>query len=139
MTSQPVLLDTDVLSAILRGQPQAIVRAQLYLEEHQRFTFSVITYYEVRRGFLAKGAMRQQAVFEQLCLASALLPLTDEIAHRAAAIYATLYTRGKLIGDADILIAATALTHGLALATNNEAHLRRIDELQIDNWLASKP
>lgn len=135
MTSEPVLLDTDVLSAIMRSEPQATARARTYLLEHGRFTFSVITRYELLRGLLAKGAVRQQSAFERLCAASTVLPLTDEIAHRAAAIYATLYARGELIGDADILIAATALRHELSVATNNEAHFHRIDGLLIDNWL----
>lgn len=39
------------------------------------------------------------------------------------------------IGDADILIAATALVQGLVLTTNNEAHFRRIPGLRVDNWL----
>lgn len=135
MSSLPVLLDTDILSAVMRSHPQATARARAYLLEHQRFTFSVITAYEVLRGLRTKGAVRQQLAFERLCAASTLLPLTHEIAHHAAAIYATLHARGALIGDADILIAATALTHGLAVATNNEAHFRRIDSLTIDNWV----
>jgi tRNA(fMet)-specific endonuclease VapC len=139
MTSQYVLLDTDVLSAVIRSEPRAIARARPYLSEYGRFTFSVITRYEVMRGLLARGAARQQLAFERLCAASTVLPLTDEIVRQAATVYAHLYNRGALIGDADILIAATALTHGLALATNNQAHFRRIDELQIDNWLASEP
>lgn len=43
--------------------------------------------------------------------------------------------RGQLIGDADILIAATALTHGLVLVTNNHAHYNRIGALTVRNWL----
>jgi predicted nucleic acid-binding protein len=39
-----------------------------------------------------------------------------------------------LIGDADILIAASALTNNLVLSTNNVAHFARIPELRIDNW-----
>lgn len=135
MSGQPLLLDTDILSAVMRSEPQAAARARAYLLEHGRFTFSVITRYEVLRGLLVKGAARQQLAFERLCASSTVLPLTDEIVRQAAAVYAALHSRGALIGDADILIAATALTHGLALATNNEAHFRRIDQLAIDNWL----
>lgn len=135
MSTLPVLLDTDVLSAVMRNEPRATARARTYLLEHGRFTFSVITRYEVLRGLLVKGAVRQQLAFDRLCAASTVLPLTDEIVHYAAAIYAALHSRGALIGDADILIAATALAHGLAVATNNEAHFRRIDQLAIDHWL----
>jgi tRNA(fMet)-specific endonuclease VapC len=135
MTGQAVLLDTDILSAIMRRQPQATTRGRAYLLQHRRFTFSVVTRYEVLRGLLAKAAVRQQQAFAQLCAVSTLLPLTDEIARQAAAVYADLHGRGELIGDADILIAATALAHGLAIATNNEAHFGRVAFLTIENWL----
>ena len=132
---QPVLLDTDVLSAIMRRDRMATGHARRYLLEHHRFSFSVITRYEVLRGLLVKQALRQLLAFEQLCAVSAVLPLTDEVAMQAAAIYADLHGRGELIGDADILIAATALSQGYAVATNNEAHFRRVTALTVENWL----
>lgn len=135
MSEQRVLLDTDILSAVMRADARAAGLARAYLLQHHRFCFSVITQYEVLRGLLRKGAMRQQLTFERLCAASTLLPLTDEIARRAATIDADLQLRGERIGDADILIAATALVHGLAVATNNEAHFGRIHSLVIVNWL----
>ena len=64
------------------------------------------------------------------------LPLTDAIVIRTATIYSDLHQRGVLIGDADILIAATGLEHGLIVVTNNEGHYRRISAIQLDNWLA---
>lgn len=54
---QQALLDTDILSAIMRRNPQGTERARLYLEQHRHFTFSVITRYEVLRGLLAKEAV----------------------------------------------------------------------------------
>lgn len=132
----PALLDTDILSAIMRKNRLATERARSYLELYQQFTFSVITRYEVLRGLLAKGATKQLATFDQLCATSRVLPLTDTIIVQGASIYAELYQRGELISDADILIAGTAITHGLAVVTNNEDHFRRIRNLQIENWLA---
>lgn len=137
MTSaSPVLIDTDILSALMRGNPSATTRARSYLEVHERLTFSVITRYEVLRGLLAKDARRQLAAFDQLCASSRVLPVTDEIVLQAATLYADLCQRGELINDADILIAATALAHGLVMVTNNEGHFGRIRNLQIENWLA---
>ena len=75
------------------------------------------------------------AAFEKLCAVSNILPLTDEIILRAADIYGDLHRRGALIGDADILIAATAIHHSLTLVTNNENHFSRISNLTIENWL----
>ncbi len=134
--ASPALLDTDILSAVMRGNPSATVQARSYLEVHRQFTFSVITRYEVLRGLLAKDAKRQLTAFDQLCASSRVLPITDEIVVQAAALYADLCRRGELINDADILIAATALAHGLVMVTNNESHFRRIRNLQIENWLA---
>lgn len=37
--------------------------------------------------------------------------------------------------DTDSLIAASAMLHDLAVATNNEIHYQRVPRLQIDNWL----
>jgi tRNA(fMet)-specific endonuclease VapC len=133
----PALLDTDILSAIMRRQPQAVVHARHYLTEHPRLSLSIITRYEVLRGLLAKGAHRQRSAFDRLCAASEVRPLDEAVIARAAEIYADLYRRGELIGDADILIAATALVHGYVLITNNEAHHRRIAGLQAENWLAA--
>ena len=135
-TLSQVLLDTDVLSAVMRKNPLATERARSYLEIHRQLTFSVITRYEVLRGLLAKGAAKQLAAFDLLCSASRVLPLTDSIIVQAATIYADLHRRGELISDADILIAATAISHGLAVVTNNEVHFRRVKDLEVQNWLA---
>ena len=129
------LVDTDILSAVMRQHPTALVRARAYLALHHRLAFSIITRYEILRGLHAKGATRQLAAVEQLCGMSTIVPLTEGIVVRAAIIYADLSRRGVLIGDADILIAATGLEHARTIVTNNEDHFRRITGLQIQNWL----
>jgi tRNA(fMet)-specific endonuclease VapC len=129
------LLDTDTLSEILKQRDENVIQAaQAYLGEYQRFTISVLTRYEILRGLRAKGAVRQELAFDALCQRSYILPLTDPIAVRAAAIYADLRQRGELIGDADIFIAATALEQGMLLATGNVGHYERIPGLQTVNW-----
>ena len=135
-TMSLALLDTDILSALMRKNPLAIERARSYLDVHRQFTLSIITRYEILRGLLAKGAAKQLAAFDKLCTISRILSLSDSIIVEAATIYAELHRRGELISDADILIASTAIKHGLAVVTNNEAHFRRIPDLQIENWLA---
>lgn len=129
------LLDTDTLSEVMRARdPQVQRAAREYLADHRSFTFSIITRYEILRGLKAKGATRQVAAFEQRCERSRVLPLTDDIIVRAADVYADLYRDGHLISDADILIAATALVHGLTLVTENQAHFQRIRNLRIASW-----
>jgi tRNA(fMet)-specific endonuclease VapC len=130
------LLDTDILSAVMRQHLSALAHARAYLAVHDHFTFSIITRYEILRGLHAKKAATQLAAFELLCDVSRILPLTDAIVIRAAMIYADLHQQGTLIGDADILIAATGLEHGLVVVTNNQRHYQRIAGIQLENWLA---
>lgn len=131
MNSPQLLLDTDVLSAVIRKEPNVRRKARSYLAEHGRFTLSTITRYEILRGLKAKRAMKQTAAFNKLCARSVILPITDEIIDKAAEIYADLYRRGELIGDADILIASTALLNGLGVVSNNESHFRRVSGLAV--------
>ena len=135
MTVSPALLDTDALSEVMKGRdPYVSQKADQYLAIHGRFQFSLLTRYEILRGLRAKQAIRQIGLFEQRCQSSQILPLTDEIVVRAADIYARLYQQGRLIGDADILIGAAALVHGLTLITENSAHFSRIPNLTLESW-----
>jgi tRNA(fMet)-specific endonuclease VapC len=129
------LLDTDTLSTIMRGaNPAAQQRAAQYLSEFSSFKFSLITRYEVLRGLKAKGAQRQLNDFERFCSLNDVLPVTDEVIICAADYYADLRRRGRPIGDADLLIAATAAVYGLVLVSTNTAHFSRIKGLALDCW-----
>jgi tRNA(fMet)-specific endonuclease VapC len=46
----------------------------------------------------------------------------------------TFVLKGKLLPDADILIAAIAFTYNLILVTD-DSHFDRIDGLKVENWL----
>jgi len=130
-----MLVDTDVLSAIMRRSQAATEKAAAYLSVHSLFSFSIITRYEILRGLKAKNATKQIAAFERLCVSSNVIALTDAIVVKTAEIYAELHKRGRLIGDADILIAASALANGCGVATNNEKYFKRVPGLHIENWL----
>jgi tRNA(fMet)-specific endonuclease VapC len=135
MPTRPALLDTDTLSEVIKGRDNYVRQhAKHYLLANGPFRFSVLTRYEILRGLKARQAVRQIATFEQRCRASQVFAVTDEIVAIATDIYALLHQRGQLIGDADILIAATALHHGLILVTENRAHFDRVPSLAIESW-----
>ena len=134
MSLPEVLVDTDVLSALMRRNPTVVAKAEAYLAQYSRLSFSLITRYEILRGLKVKDAKKQVAAFEEFCAKNTILSLTDEVVSQAADIYADLYKRGELIGDADILIAATATVNGLGVVTNNEQHFGRITNLHVENW-----
>jgi tRNA(fMet)-specific endonuclease VapC len=134
----PALLDTSTLSDVMRGQNSPVEAvAAAYLAQHGQFTLSILTRYEILRGLYARGASQQVQRFEAQCQRSRILPLSDEIIVRAATLYGELHRRGQLISDADLLIAATALTHGLQLVTENRSHFERIPGLDVTSWRSS--
>lgn len=129
------LLDTSTLSEVMRRQNVAVLdRAATYLANHGRFSFSLITRYEILRGLHARAAQRQLALFEERCAVSEVLPLTDSVIVRASELYAELHRRGAFISDADLLIAATALVHDLPLVTENRRHFERLPTLHVHSW-----
>lgn len=131
---KPALLDTDVLSAFLRGEPKVVAKAGAYLKEHGVFNLSVITYYEMRNGLLYKDARKQMERFEAFVALNRVLSLTLEAAQSAAGIQADLRKKGAVIGHTDTLIAGIALTNGLQLVTNNTDHFKRVKGLDLVNW-----
>lgn len=87
MAARPrALLDTDTISALMKGDPTVARQARAYLLEHDQLTLSIISRYEILRGFKAKRALRQLEAFDQFCATSIVLPPTDEVVVRAAEI-----------------------------------------------------
>jgi tRNA(fMet)-specific endonuclease VapC len=134
MPQPAVLLDTDILSELLKQHPLVVQRVRAYLADHEHLAFSIITRYELLRGLKAKQARVQEAAFTLLCQASLILPLTDQVVERAATLYGDLHRQGALLPDADLLIAATALDANRMLITNNLAHFQRVPNLVIETW-----
>jgi tRNA(fMet)-specific endonuclease VapC len=129
------LLDTDILSELLKQKdPNVVRKAAVYLHLHGQFAFSALTRYEVVRGLLEKRATAQLSKFTLFCQQSLVLPLTDAVLDRAADLWATAGRLGRPRSDADLLIAATALENGRALATGNHPHFQWIPGLVIDDW-----
>lgn len=99
MPQPALLLDTDILSELLKQHPFVLQRVRTYLAEHERLAFSIITRYELLRGLKAKQARTQEAAFTLLCQASLILPLTDQVVDRAATLYGELHRQSALLPD----------------------------------------
>lgn len=129
------LLDTNLVSYILKKINLAVNRK---LEEVRRLGkkvfVSCITYYEIKRGLLALNATRQLADFNSLFRIYPILYLDIEIIETACRIHANLKNKGRTIQDADVLIAATAITRGLILVSN-DSDMLRVEEINLENWV----
>jgi tRNA(fMet)-specific endonuclease VapC len=64
-----------------------------------------------------------------------VLPLPEGASEKYGIIRADLETKGKIIGNNDLWIAAHAMAAGLILVTNNEREFRRVKGLKIQNWV----
>jgi tRNA(fMet)-specific endonuclease VapC len=130
-----VMLDTDVLSEYLRGNPQVVSKVEEYLKEFDFISLSIITYYEILNGLLFKDAKKQLKSFNAFVELCKVIPLTLRIAKIAAAIQSDLRKKGIQIGHTDTLIASCAIANDLQLITNNTRHFKRIEKLEIANWV----
>ncbi len=128
------ILDTDILSEFLRGNPKVIAKVDEHLKEYGFINLSIITYYEILNGLLFKDAGKQLIKFEEFTELNKVIPLTLPMAKTAALIQAELRKKGTEIGHTDTLIAGIAITSELQLVTNNTKHFKRIKGLEIDNW-----
>jgi tRNA(fMet)-specific endonuclease VapC len=131
----PALLDTDILSELLKLR-NAIVQehALAYTQQIGPLAFSVITRYEITRGFKQQGATTQLTRFATFCQNSIVLPLDDGVFDRASDLWAHAKSGGFPCNDADILIAATALERQRVLVTGNTRHFLWVPGLTVIDW-----
>jgi tRNA(fMet)-specific endonuclease VapC len=133
------LLDTNILSELIRKQPDAGVLARAGLLDQRDCFASEITFFELRFGAMLRpdSAAFWQRLEEELLPAVTWLPVTREVHLHAADFSAWLEKSGERIGNEDCWIAATAVEHGLVLVTRNESHFNRIPGLRVENWFSA--
>jgi predicted nucleic acid-binding protein len=95
-----------------------------------------VSVFEVVRGRHQANQPERAAQFLQWAQSAEVLGFDTECAQLAGEMAGALVRDGLGVGVADVLIAATAVTHGLTLATANEDHYRRMERfgLRIENW-----
>ncbi len=130
------LLDTNVLSELVRKKPSREVVFRLRQLRGKKLTTSAVCVLELRHGTARhpQGGRLWQRLSETVLSRVEVLPLGEEEARDAGDLLATLEKRGMTIGLEDVLIGATARTHGLTLATRNVRHFDRIDGLKVESW-----
>jgi tRNA(fMet)-specific endonuclease VapC len=129
------LLDTDMLSEVLKQRNVLVTgKASHYLSIHGQFAFSVFTRFEIERGYKEKQAVTLMARLATFCQHSMVFPLSDAIFEQAADLWVLARHGGHPHGDADLLIAATALQYGRVLVTGNTVHFAWIPGLRIEDW-----
>lgn len=133
------LLDTDILSEIIKGKNAAVTaKASAYLALQGKLTISAISIAEIIYGFRRIGREDRVAQFEASLGTVEVLPFDNPAARLAGRINADLERNGRVIGMPDVMIAAVALHNGLPIVTGNVAHFEYVCSagyaLGIENW-----
>ncbi len=111
------LLDSNILILALRGRPPALDLMDTFRTQGALY-ISVATRTEILAGMHPREETRTMDLLDSLISLPATVPIADQ-AGRWIYQYAR---RGVQLSFPDALIAATALTHGLTLATTNARH-----------------
>ncbi len=128
------LLDSNIVSYILKRNVTVDNKLREVTRKGEEVFISCITYYEIKRGLLSINASRQLSEFKQFFEKHTILLLDDmEIIEKACEIHVDLKRRGFTIQEQDILIAATAITRGLILVSN-DSDLLRVQGINLENW-----
>uniref|UniRef100_Q3APP7 PIN (PilT N terminus) domain n=1 Tax=Chlorobium chlorochromatii (strain CaD3) TaxID=340177 RepID=Q3APP7_CHLCH len=134
------LLDTNVLSELMKNNPEKKVIQWFDAHQHERFFTSSITKAEILLGIalLPKGR-RQKQLYEATfkLFSTTFLEYCFPFCERAAVVYSDIVAHQKRIGRGicteDAQIAAIALTENLTLATRNVKDFHFIQGLEISN------
>ena len=130
------LLDTNVLSELVRKQPeQAVLRTLRTISADLLYT-SAICVTELRYGAVRhpQGTALWTLLSSEVLSRVQILPVGEVEGQRAGDVLADLTRRGQVIGIEDVLIGATALVRGLTVVTRNLRHFDRIQDLHSESW-----
>lgn len=123
------LVDSDWVIDYLVGKQQAIVLLSTLAKEG--IAVSLITLGEIyERIYYGRDPQRSEEGFRKFLRGVTVLPLNRSIMQRFGRIRGDLRHRSLLIGDPDILIAATTMYHDLTLVTRNRKDYERIPALK---------
>ncbi|MCC6705298.1 MAG: type II toxin-antitoxin system VapC family toxin [Thermomicrobiales bacterium] len=125
-----LLIDSDVFIDYVQEKPSGVS----FLAElaPTGVAITAITYLEVFDGVL-KGPPDEIARFRSKLARLPIIEVDEVIAERAANLRHELRRAGKnpRARSLDLIVAATALVHGLTLVTRNQRHFRDIPGLAL--------
>ena len=136
-----IILDTNVLSALMRTAPDVAVVNWLDRQPADSVWVTSITVFETRFGLalLPRGRRRSglESAFDQVLtedLANRVLDFDSAAAAVAARLAADRQRAGRVADFRDTLIAGIAQARRATLATRNIRHFEGLDVPVVDPW-----
>jgi toxin FitB len=135
------LLDTNVLSELRRPQPEPKVVAFVAGQPLEQLYISVVTLAEIRFGIELIGDATRRSelngwltrelrpMFDQR-----VLPITEEIMLKWRILVEEGRKMGHTFSQPDLIIAATAIHHGLTVVTRDRSDYDKARAPVLDPW-----
>ncbi len=126
------LIDTDWVIHHLNGRLDIIQRLQALQPEG--LGLAVVALAELYEGvYYSRNPAQSKQKLNDFLESVTVVGIDEKTAQIFGRERGRLRAAGMLIGDMDLLIAATALQHDLTLLTNNRSHFERIEGLHIES------
>lgn len=128
------LLDTDIVIYWLKNKYPKINQKIIKINEDCIF-LSAITAAELYYGAFNSNRKKENiSLINDFLKDINVVDFNENAGKTFGEIKSNLKTKGRMICDSDLFIAATALSNKFILVTNNERHFKRIENLKIENW-----
>lgn len=138
-----IILDTNVVSALMREQPESAVREWLDRQPPPSIWTTSVTVFEIKVGLLILPVGRQRARlqrdFETILsqdIDGRVLPFDASAAEETATLMAERRRLGRGGDLRDGMIAGIAVARHATLATRNTRHFADLPVAVVDPWAA---
>ena len=136
-----MILDTNVLSALMQRQPDSAVVEWLDRQSADTVWITSVTLFEARYGLKLLADGQRKALLEQrfdelvqLDLANRIAVFDVRAAEQAAHLAADRKARGRPVDMRDTFIAGIAIARGATLATRNAKHFEDLPTPVVNPW-----
>jgi tRNA(fMet)-specific endonuclease VapC len=131
------LLDTSVLSQPIKDYPLPAVLNRWSSLRDDALCTSAVCLAEILQGLRDRESPKYWRRYRELLENQyPVLPFDDVVADAFAGLAVTMQRQGRPRPALDLMIAATACSHGLVLATLNVRDFSGIPGLVVEDWAA---
>jgi predicted nucleic acid-binding protein len=139
------LLDTNVISELRRPRPNARVREFIARQKLEDLFVSSVTLAEIRFGIESVSDLGRRAELSDWLehrvrpmFGQRVLEVSEDVMFRWRLLVEEGRKAGHTFSQPDLIIAATALQHGLAVVTRDVADYQRARVTILNPWLAQE-
>lgn len=138
-----IILDTNVLSALMQQRTEPAVVDWLDRQAAESVWMTSVTVFEARYGLALLADGRRKASLQKrlnelvaIDLENRILVFDTQAAEHAAQLAAERRARGRPVDIRDTFIGAIAMAHGATLATRNVKHFENLSIPVVNPWNA---